>query len=167
MLRPLPIYRLILASRLPQAGSDVPTLQIDELVFQDGRELKEGDEIQLDESWWCVTSEVDAETLACRPILPVFFVFDGDSRLVGLYPAELRKLRVALSSFGAEAHALRVAIDLLLSGGDERVRLGDSSIRQMLVALNRMHEVGIYKPDSDLDNLRIECHRYLDDRVLL
>ena len=167
MVQLLPIYRLILASRLPQAGTDKPTLQIDELVFQDDRELKEGDEIQLDESWWCVTAEVDGETLACRPILPVFFVFDGDSPAVGLYPAELRSLRIALNSFGAEAHALRVAIDLLLSGGDERVRLGDSSIRQMLIALKRMHNADACEPDSDLDNLRVECHRYLEARVLL
>lgn len=163
----MPIYRLILASRLPRAGTDNPTLQIDELVFQDARELKEGDEIQLEESWWCVTAEVDEETLACRPILPVHFVFDNGSRPVGLYPADLRKLRGALDSFAAEAHALRVAIDLLLSGGDERVRLGDSSIRQTLVALNRMRDVDVYEPDSDLDNLRIECRRYLSDRGLV
>ena len=142
-------------------------LQIDELVVQDDRELREGDEIQLDESWWVLTAEVDERTFSSRPILPAFFVFDEDSRLVGLYPADLRKLRVTLESFGAEAHALRVAVDLLLSGGDERVRLGDSSIRQMLIALNRMQDVNGYKPDTDLDNLRVECHRYLDDLGLL
>ena len=158
----MPVYRLILASRLPRPDTDVPTLQIDELVVQDDRELAEGDEIQLDESWWSLTNEVDDHIFACRPVLPVFFVFPQSPQPAGLYPADLRTLRDTLDSFGAEAHALRDAIDLLLSGGDDRVRLGESSIRQMLIVLNRMRVDGVYTPDSDLDILRIECQRALD-----
>lgn len=128
------------------------------------RQLALGDQVHIDDECWELAA-TEGDTYVCGPCRP-YAIFTFDNHTAPILQRDVTDLDRGLRNLHLQepdaVSGIRAALAQANPDASLQIGLGDEEVSELYQAVFAMQVEGPLS--GDLDHLRIECYRYLDDR---